>query len=160
MFRKELRQFGPFFGSLPNLRYIRQVAYQPWEGPAGKVFGSRFEDVTGRRDTIPVPVQDDIARIKRIRSNIVSEVIDLGLDLDITGKKSLERQISDKIEEWNNSADANRYWDGRGLNPYAIYFERDILESGKIQERWVEKMNKNREKYELKPSDIMRDSRK
>ena len=29
----------------------------------------------------------------------MSEVIDLGLDLDITGKKSLERQISDKIEE-------------------------------------------------------------
>ena len=159
-FRRQLRGFGPFFGSLPNLGYIRKVAYQPWEGPAGKTFGSRFEDITGRKDVIPVPVQDDIARIKNTRSRIISDIVNLGLDLDVMGKKSTERQITDKITEWNNSADANRYWNGRGRNPYAIYFERDIIESGKITEAWVEKMNKNREKYMLKENDIMRDSKR
>jgi len=146
--RKNLRIAAQGAGGIPN-NFFKRVNYEPWEGPVGKMIGETR-----------APVQDDINLIKAQRNRIVSDVVDLSLNYRITEKESVKRKINNKITEWNNSASANKYWNGQGLNPYAIYYVRDIIDSGKVTDEWIDKMNSAEDVYKLKSSDIMRQSKR
>tara|TARA_R100001198_G_scaffold61197_1_gene35520 strand:- start:1072 stop:6450 length:5379 start_codon:yes stop_codon:yes gene_type:complete len=146
--RKNLRIAAQGAGGIPNNAFKR-VNYEPWEGPVGQMIGETR-----------APVQDEINLIKAQRNRIVSDVVDLSLNYRITEKESVKRKINNKITEWNNSAAANKYWNGDGLNPYAIYYVRDIIDSGKVTDEWIDKMNSAEDVYKLKPSDIMRQSKR
>ena len=157
-----MKAASPSFGNLSALLF-RRINYDPWHAQIEenwREYGISGFGATALRKVVgekggEVPVQDEINLINHQRNKKITELVDLAFSTEYGPRKANKvEKMRSILEEWNNSAQVYKYWNGEGLNPYAIYPSLDI--DPKLAEKWVKDVNENEEKYRLKQTDMRR----
>ena len=145
--RKAVDHFSPSMGSLLHHNFKRWN-YEPWPVVAKVTGGEKFEKV---------PVQIELNKLRKQKALLVEEIRNIairGPELGYGDARSASVEIRRLMTEWNESVNVSKKYPG-------LMIVLDDYSNRKIMEKFVDIINENKEKYELKdtdliPSDILR----